>query len=333
VLSSSSASRSEGLDDSRPCSRVDEDERAGCLATTAARLDLRGGRGPSGLAGEPSDEADEWVRACCEVCCGGGTNGPSFAAMSSRSSGGSTVLVGAEGAETGPSSVSVQPRWEPSPDMPRARRLPLRIDESPSLSPPALENDSGRPSPLDLGERGRPRGPPPPLDKSADMRLMGEGLAVVVLCATRSLMPASCVLGVVLRKVVRIGPGGLSGVGDCWCCSWPDRRREPPIGIRPDVSLSLALGAKCGGGEVARSVIAGDRLASGDSVAQAGRAAVGVEFRAEAAEGLLLGGRAEEDKSSGLEPDDGDRVWDREGGVSAGGVASDAARRSCRDRP
>lgn len=61
--------------------------------------------------------------------------------------------------------------------MPRASQLPLRIAGSPSLSPPALENDSGRPSPFDLGERGRLRWPLALADKSADNRPMGEGLA------------------------------------------------------------------------------------------------------------------------------------------------------------
>lgn len=114
VLSSSSASRSDGLDDSRPCGRVDEVDRAGCLLTTAARLDFRGCRGPMGLVGEPNDDAEDWFRACCEMCeeatplTVGAIELAS--AIWSRSSGGRTVAGGSNGTETGPLSVSVQPR-------------------------------------------------------------------------------------------------------------------------------------------------------------------------------------------------------------------------------
>lgn len=55
---------------------------------------------------------------------------------------------------------------------------------------------------------------------------------------------------------------------------------------------------------MARSDPAGDRLDKGESLAHGGRGTVGVDVT----EGLLFGGRAEEESRRGLEPDEGDRV-------------------------
>lgn len=77
---------------------------------------------------------------------------------------------------------------------------------------------------------------------------------------------------------------------------------------------------------MARSGPAGDRLDNGESLAHGGRGAVGVDVT----EGLLFDGRADEERRRGLEPDEGDLVWEREGGVTEG-AARDAASRSWSD--
>lgn len=122
-------------------------------------------------------------------------------------------------ADAGPGSWSVQPRWEPSPELMRERRKDPPASESLA---PLLLIDSGRPSPLDLGERGRERCD----DESKSVWMCGRLAMGDDWGVSLSRTPDSCVLGVVLRNVVRAGAGLGSPL--------IDRRFVPPMGILMD---------------------------------------------------------------------------------------------------